>query len=115
MSATTTTDHPGADASKFSASLIETPGLAQNMTVSGEVSGDYRVQQVTLIRAKHQETATTLVLDIEAKLGPVQNPNPEFERLFPLQYKETPAQHRYAEVLIRNGKQHFTISVVDVL
>ncbi len=115
MSATTTTDQPGVDASKFSASLVETPGLEHSLTVSGEAVGDYRVQQVSLARAKHQESKHTLVLDVQATLGPVENPHPDLERVFPLQYKETPAAHRYTHVLIMNGQQHFTITVEDVL
>jgi hypothetical protein len=114
MSATTT-DHPGVDASKFSATLIETPGIEQSLTVVGQAVGDYRVQQVSLARAKRQESEHTLVLDIEATLGPVENPHPDTERVFPLEFKEAPAAQRYTRVLIKNGKQHFTISVEDVL
>jgi hypothetical protein len=115
MSATTTTDMPGADASTFAATLVETPGLEHTLTVTGEVTGDYRVQQVALVRAKHQENKHRLVLDIVATLGPVENPHPEFIRVIPLQYVEKPAAHRYTHVLIVNGSQHFSITVEDVL
>jgi len=37
-----TADRPKLDPTKFSASLMETPGLAHNLTVSGEAVGDYR-------------------------------------------------------------------------
>ena len=115
MSASTTTDQPGVDASKFAASLVETPGLEHSVTVSGEAVGDYRIQQVTLTRAHHQESKHMLVLEVQATLGPVENPHPELERVFPLQYKESPAAHRYSHVLVMNGEQHFTIAVEDVL
>jgi len=42
MSATTQ-DRPTLDPKKFSASLIETPGLPHNLSVSGQGVGDYRV------------------------------------------------------------------------
>ncbi len=113
--ATTTTDAPIVDASKFSASLVETPGLEHSVTVSGEAVGDYRIQQISLVRAKHQESKRTLALTIEATLGPVENPHPDLERVFPLQYKEAPAAHRYTHVLITNHDQHFTIPVEDIL
>jgi hypothetical protein len=113
--ATITTDKPGVDASTFSASLVETPGLDHSLTVSGEAVGDYRVQQITLVRATHQASKQTLALDIHATLGPVENPHPQIERVFPLQYKETPAAHPYTHVLIRNHDQHFTIAVTDIL
>jgi hypothetical protein len=114
MSATTQ-DRPVLDPTKFSASLIETPGMPHNLTVKGEGSGDYRVKEMKLVRAHHQPSQTTLMLDLEEKLGPVENPHPEFIRLWPLDYSEKPAKHRYTSVKIVNGGQHFTVPVIDVL
>ena len=45
-------------------------------------------------------------------LGPVENPHPDFERVWPLEYKEDPARHHYTDVEIVNGTQRFTISVI---
>ena len=112
---TTIQDHPGLDAASFSASLIETPGLPHNLTVSGQVTGDYRVEAVHLVRAKHQPSQQMLVLDLTAKLGPVENPHPEFERIWPVEYKETPAKHRYTEVKIVSGTEHIIVTVIDAL
>jgi hypothetical protein len=114
MSATTQ-DRPKLDPAKFSASLIETPGLPHNLTVSGQGTGDYRVEEMSLVRAHHQGAAHILVLDLVEKLGPVQNPHPEFIRLWPLEYSEKPAKHQYTEVKIVNGTQHFMVKVIDAL
>jgi hypothetical protein len=56
-----------------------------------------------------------LVLDVTAKLGPVENPHPEIERVFDLEYKEDPARHRYNKVEIVNGHQRFEVSVTFTL
>ena len=112
---TTTTDQPGVEAAKFSASFIETPGLEHSLTVDGEASGDYRVKEISLVRAKHQGSEHTLTLDVETTLGPVENPHPELERVFPLRYQEAPAMQAYTHIRIINGRQHFTIEVEDVL
>jgi hypothetical protein len=114
MSATTQ-DRPTLDPTKFSASLIETPGLPHNLTVTGQGVGDYRVQDMKLVRAHHQESAHILVLDLVEKLGPVENPLPEFLKVWPLEYTEQPAKHDYAEVKIVNGRQHFLVPVTDAL
>jgi hypothetical protein len=115
MPASHVADHPGLNQAQFAATLIETPGAAHTLTVTGEASGDYRVQQVELVRAHHQTSDITLTLDLKAKLGPVENPHPEFIRLLPLQFTEAPALHRYKHVRIVNGAEHFTINVTDVL
>jgi hypothetical protein len=108
-------DWPGIDPSQFSASFVETSGAVHTLTVSGEASGDYRVEQVELVRDSHQNSDTTLVLDVKAKLGPVENPHPEFIRVIPLTFKEEPGKRHYTHVKIVNGVEHFTINVVDVL
>lgn len=105
----------GIDPSTFSASLIETPGAQHTLTVKGVVVGDYRVQDVHLVPAHHHGPVHILVLDVTAKLGPVEKVHPDFERVWPLQYKENPARHTYTEVKIVNGGQHFTINVVAAL
>ena len=115
LSATTTTDQPSVDANTFSASLVETPGLEHSLTVNGEAVGDYRTQGVSLTRAKHQESRHTLMLDVQAIVGSVENPHPALERAFSLQYNEAPAAYRYTHVLIMNGQQRFTITVQDVV
>ncbi len=114
MSATTQ-DRPTVDPTKFSASLIETPGLPHNLTVTGQAVGDYRVQDVKLVRAHHQPSAQTLVLDLVETLGPVQNPHPDFLKVWPLTYTERPAKHTYTEVKIVNGHHHFLVPVIDAL
>ncbi len=55
------------------------------------------------------------MLDVTETLGPVENPHPEIERVWPLEYKEDPAHHRYTHVEIVNGSQRFTIEVIFVL
>lgn len=115
MSLVHATDLPGLDQTKFSATLDEMPGTQHVLTVTGEASGDYRVQEVKLVRAHHQSHEKTLVLDVKAKLGPVENPHPEFIKLFPLEYKEDPAKQDYDHVKIVNGPEHFTIDVTDLL
>ncbi len=110
-----TTDKALLEPGSFSASLVETPGLPLTLTVTGEAIGDYRVQQVALIRSKQQADKHILVLEVKAELGPVQNPHPDIERVFPLQYTENPAAHRYTRVLIENGTTHFSITVEDIL
>ncbi len=115
MSATTTMDQPTLDPSNFSASLAETPGLPLTFTVNGAATGDYRVEQVALVRSKHQESKHILVLEVQAELAPVQNPHPDIERVLPLQYIEKPPAHRYTSVVIVNGKTHFSIEVLDIL
>jgi len=114
MSGLQSRDRPATNPADFSASLIETPGLPHNLTVTGKAAGDYRVQDVKLVRAPHQN-GSRLVLDVTEKLGPVENPHPEFIREWPLEYQEDPAQHRYRHVEIVNGHQRFTIDVIDVL
>ncbi len=114
MSATTQ-DRPTLDPTKFSASLIETPGLPHNLTVTGQGVGDYRVQEMKLVRAHRQESAHILVLDLVETLGPVENPHPEFLKIWPLEYTEKPAKHNYTEVKIVNGNQHFLVPVIDAL
>jgi len=54
-------------------------------------------------------------LDVTDRLGPVENPHPDIERVFPLEYKEDPARRRYTHVEIVNGPQRFTIDVHFVL
>jgi hypothetical protein len=115
MPTTTVNDRPGTTPADFSASLIETPGLPHNLLVKGQAVGDYRVQDVKLVRAHHQASTHILVLDVAAKLGPVENPHSELERVWPLEYKETPAAHRYSEVEIVNGPDRFTINVISAL
>lgn len=114
MSALHTRDRPMINPADFSATLIETPGLPHNLTVSGKATGDYRVEDVKLVRAHHQN-GSRLVLDVTETLGPVENPHPEIERVWPLEYKEDPARHRYTHVEILNGSQRFTIEVIFVL
>ncbi len=114
MSATTQ-DRPTLDPTKFSASLIETPGLPHNLTVTGQGAGDYRVKEMKLERAHHQGATHILVLDLVEKLGPVENPHPEFIKIWPLEYAEKPAKHKYTEVKIVNGAQHFMVPVIDAL
>ena len=99
----------------LSATLVETPGAQHNLTVIGEAAGDYRVQAVQLVRAQRQSSAEMLVLDVAAKLGPVENPHPDLERVWPLRYAEEPARHRYAKVKIVNGSQRYTVDVVAAL
>ena len=89
-------DRPGTDPADFSASLVERPGSPHNLTVTGKAIGDYRVQDVKLVRAHHQH-GSRLVLDVTDRLGPVENPHPDIERVFPLEYKEDPAAHRYTQ------------------
>lgn len=108
-------DRPGVNPDTFSATLIETPGAQHTLTVRGEAAGDYRVQDVQLVRARHQRGAGTLVLDVTATLGPVKNPHPDLERTWPLRYTEAPAHHRYTKVEIVNGGQHFTVNVAAAL
>jgi hypothetical protein len=108
-------DRPGLNPASFSASLVETPGLPNKLTVGGEATGDYRVESVQLVRAHHQASPHVLVLDVRATLGPVENPHPEIERVLPVRYAEDPALHRYTEVEIVNGRQHFTVKVVAAL
>jgi hypothetical protein len=115
MPTTTVHDGPKTSAADFSASLAKTPGLPHNLVVSGKATGDYRVQDVQLVRAHHQASTHTLVLDVTAKLGPVENPHPELERVWPLEYKETPAKHSYNKVEIVNGKSRFDINVISAL
>jgi hypothetical protein len=54
MSGLQSRDRPATNPADFSASLIETPGLPHNLTVTGKAAGDYRVQDVKLVRAPHQ-------------------------------------------------------------
>ncbi len=115
MPTTTIQDRPGTTPADFSASLTETPGLPHNLVVTGKAVGDYRVEDVHLVRADHQGSTHILVLDVTAKLGPVENPHPEIERIWPLEYKEAPAKHRYNKVKIVNGPDHFVIDVVFIL
>ena len=115
MSETSTTDQPSVDPSTFSASLTQTPGIGHSLTVNGEAVGDYRIQGVSLTRAKHQESKHTLMLDVQAIVGPVANPHPDLEQAFSLQYNEAPAAYRYTHVRIINGMQRFTIAVEDVV
>jgi hypothetical protein len=115
MPTTHTTDRPSVEPSKFSASFIATPGATHILTVLGEAAGDYRIEQVELVPASHQNGRTTLVLDVKAKVGPVENPHPDLIRNFPLEYKEEPGKHHYTHVKIVNGPQDFTITVVDVV
>jgi hypothetical protein len=115
MPTTTVHDGPKTNAADFSASLAETPGLPHNLVVFGKATGDYRVQDVQLVRAHHQSGTHTLVLDVIAKLGPVENPHPELERVCPLEYKETPAKHRYSKVEIVNGGSRFEVNVISAL
>ena len=107
-------DCPVTDPADFSASLVERPGSPHNLTVTGKAIGDYRVQDVKLVRAHHQH-GSRLVLDVTDRLGPVENPHPDIERVFPLEYKEDPARHRYTHVEIVNRPQRFTIDVHFVL
>ena len=115
MPTATLHDGPRTTAADFSVSLVEIPGLPHNLVVSGKATGDYRVQDVQLVRAHHQSSTHTLVLDVTAKLGPVENPHPELERVWPLEYKETPAKHLYSKVEIVNGRSRFEVSVISIL
>jgi hypothetical protein len=108
-------DRPGVDPATFFANIIEIPGQPHNLTVTGRATGDYRVKSVKLVRAHHQPDTGRLVLDVDAKLGPVENPHPEFERVFELEYKEDPARHRYNTVEIVNGSQRFDVHVTYTL
>ena len=108
-------DRPGTDPATFFANIIEVPGQPHNLTVTGRAIGDYRVENVKLVRAHHQPNTHLLVLDVEAKLGPIENPHPEFERVFELEYKEDPARHRYSKVEIVNGSQRFEVNVTFTL
>jgi hypothetical protein len=108
-------DRPGTDPATFHANIVEVPGQPHNLTVTGKATGDYRVESVSLVRAHHQPNTHTLVLDVTANLGPVENPHPEIERVFDLEYKEDPARHRYTKVEIVNGHQRFDISVTFTL
>ena len=107
-------DRPKTDPADFSATLVERPGSPHNLTVTGKAIGDYRVHDVKLVRAQHQH-GSRLVLDVTDRLGPVENPHPTIERVFALEYREDPAQHRYTHVEIVNGPQRFTIDVHFVL
>jgi hypothetical protein len=107
-------DRPKTDPADFSATLVERAGLPHNLTVTGKAIGDYRVHDVKLVRAHHQY-GSRLVLNVTDRLGPVENPHPTIERVFPLEYREDPAQHRYTHVEIVNGPQRFTIDVHFVL
>lgn len=106
-----TLDRPGTDPATFLANITEIPGQPHNLTVTGKATGDYRVESVKLVRAHHQPSTHTLVLDVDAKLGPVENPHNELERLFELDYKEDPARHRYSKVEVVNGHQRFMVNV----
>lgn len=66
------------------------------------------------MRAHHQ-SGSRLILDVTDRLGPVENPHSEIERVWPLEYKKNPARHRYTHVEIVNGSQRFTIEVTFVL
>jgi hypothetical protein len=113
MSATTQ-DRAGLDPAKFSATPVKTPGPLHNLTVSGEAVGDYRVEDVKLVRSRRQVVPRILVLDLVENLGPVIDPHPELERVWPLHYTEHPAKCDYTEIKIVDGPQHFTVSVIDV-
>ena len=115
MSGLQSRDRPGTNPADFSASLIENPALAHNLTVTGKAVGDYRISDVKLVRAPHQNGSSRLVLDVTEKLGSATNPHPDFIKEWPLEYKEDPAKHRYRHVEIVNGHQRFTIEVIDVL
>ena len=108
-------DGPKVQQSDFSASLIQTPGLPHNLTVKGKAVGDYRVSEVKLVRSPRQNASHLLRLEITAKLGPVQNPHPELERVWPLEFDEKPAHHHYSEVEIINGSDHFMVGVRSAL
>jgi hypothetical protein len=103
------------DPATFFANITEIPGQPHNLTVTGQATGDYRVESVKLVRAHHQPDADRLVLDVDAKLGPVENPHSEIERVFDLEYKEDPARHRYRTVEIVNGSQRFAVNVTFTL
>jgi hypothetical protein len=115
MSTSSILDDLKVNPASFSATLFETPGLQHKLTVKGEATGDYRVENVELVAAHHQGEAHSLVLDISTKLGPVQNPHPKFERIWNLEYTENPAKARYTEIKIVNGSHHFTIKVTFAL
>ena len=107
-------DRPKTNPADFSATLVERPGSPHNLTVTGKAIGDYRVHDVKLVRAHHQH-GSRLVLDVTDRLRPIENPHPTIERVFALEYREDPAQHRYTHVEIVNGPQRFTIDVHFVL
>jgi hypothetical protein len=107
-----TLDRPGIDPATFAASITGLPGRQHNLSVTGKATGDYRVESVKLVRARDQPSVHTLVLDVDAKLGPVQNPHSEIIRTLELDYKEDPAQHRYSKVEIVNGPQRFMVTVI---
>jgi hypothetical protein len=54
MSGLQSRDRPATNPADFSATLFETPGLPHNLTVTGKAAGDYRVHDVKLVRARHQ-------------------------------------------------------------
>jgi hypothetical protein len=108
-------DRPGVDPATFFANIIEIPQQPHNLTVTGRATGDYRVESVKLVRTHYQASPNVLVLDVDAKLGPVENPHPELERVFELGYKEDPARHRYNKVEIVNGSQRFEVNVTFTL
>ena len=104
-------DRPKTDPATFFANIVEMPGRPLKLTVTGKAIGDYRVEEVTLSRAHHQPSTHTLVLDVDARIGPVENPHSEIERVFELEYKEVPAKHHYSKVEVVNGHQRFMVSV----
>jgi hypothetical protein len=109
-----TQDRPGLIMDSFSASLIETPGLPHTLTVTGKVSGDYRVGDVHLVPRRHQPSKTILVLDVTAEIGPIENPHPEFIKVIDVEYTHK-AAHTYTEVTIESGSQRLTVKVIDAL
>ncbi len=98
-------DHPATRPADFSAKR-----QSHDILITGKAIGDYRVENVSLQRASHQPRPELLELNVKAKLGRVENPHPDFLRVFDLEFTERPA-NRVMEVRIANGHQHFTIDV----
>lgn len=83
---------------------------SHDIRVTGKAFGDYRIESATLVRAPHQHNRHTLVLDLDAKIGPATPIHNDLIREFPLEYVQRPAD-AYTHVEIVNGHQHFTVDV----
>lgn len=99
-------DHPKTRPSDFSAER-----QSHDILITGKATGDYRVENVSLLKSPHQPSPELLELVVSSTLGPVENPHPEILRVFQLQFIERPA-NRVMKVRIVNRHQHFTIDVM---
>ena len=108
-----TKDHPGLSKDTFKAEVSINPS-PRHMTVSGQVTGDYRVESVKLVHESHQSTADTLVLKLETKLGPVQNPHSEIEKVLDVSYKQSPYTHHFKDVKVVDGSDEVTFEVFEI-